>query len=423
MKYSIEWLDQQNNAVPEEAATVADVRLFLNQVNVTEHLNGRVPQDHITIAMYGLAYGLARDWWKIFGLREGDVSLISYRSGYVVPDIRLRFDGAAFEIAAEQRVYDNPGVRFWAGPAEVIPRQEAEAHLGRFIEEILDRLKSLGMSESGAHTRWARVKSSLNNPAEALFCEAAGSLALDPYQIDGPTADFIEDAESVFRGQALVEFVAGSAGVRRPDLLDWVRRMLADRSSHYRVPDLESIVREAAGTRLPDLTPQAWAIGYKRARQVRQVLNLDQADRFSSFRDIAKHLGAGPSFNVAPKAEGIRALRTHHSGGCQIHLRNHGESDVARSQHLFAMARALGDAACFLDDEQVAPINDLHNAYRQAAGRAFAAEFLAPVDEIRSMQADQHDLMSIADEFSVAPHVIERQIENSARIAKACSEY
>ena len=35
--------------------------------------------------------------------------------------------------------------------------------------------------------------------------------------------------------------------------------------------------------------------------------------------------------------------------------------------HLFAMARAVGDAACFRHTS-LAPVNDLHNAVRQAAG-------------------------------------------------------
>ncbi len=79
--------------------------------------------------------------------------------------------------------------------------------------------------------------------------------------------------------------------------------------------------------------------------------------------------------------------------------------------HLFAMARAVGDAA---------PVKDLHNTVRQAAGRAFAAEFLAPIDEIRSMRDDKHDLVTIANEFSVSTAVIERQLETEHRIHAAC---
>ena len=66
-------------------------------------------------------------------------------------------------------------------------------------------------------------------------------------------------------------------------------------------------------------------------------------------------------------------------------------------------------------------MNDLRDAYRQSAGRAFAAEFLAPVDEVRSMHDEGLDAVSIAAEFGVESTVVERQLENEGRIRAACA--
>lgn len=66
-------------------------------------------------------------------------------------------------------------------------------------------------------------------------------------------------------------------------------------------------------------------------------------------------------------------------------------------------------------------MNDLPFASRQACGRAFAAEFLAPVDEVRSMREDGLDAISIADEFGVSTEVVARQLENAERIRQACA--
>lgn len=44
-------------------------------------------------------------------------------------------------------------------------------------------------------------------------------------------------------------------------------------------------------------------------------------------------------------------------------------------------------------------VNGLHEADRQAAGRAFAAEFLAPIDEVLSMKESGADIAAIADEL------------------------
>ena len=113
VRNSVDWQDDAINAAPEERATVADLRLWLNDQNVCLHLRGQDARDHITIPLCSLAEGLALDWWTLFGARDHALSLIQYRSGFAVPDIRLTFDGAAFEIAAEQRIYTNPDVRFW----------------------------------------------------------------------------------------------------------------------------------------------------------------------------------------------------------------------------------------------------------------------------------------------------------------------
>ena len=183
MRTHVDWQDNAENAAPEERATIADVQLFLNEVNVTQHFQGTVADDSIPIALYGIAHGLAHHWWTIFGSRDRDVSLASFRSGYIFPDIRVRFDGAAFEVAAVQREYTNPEVRFWAGPAELMPRAAGERILEDLISKVLHRLDERNVRGTGAHLRWQRVQSSRQQSAEARFCEAAGSLGLDPYKI------------------------------------------------------------------------------------------------------------------------------------------------------------------------------------------------------------------------------------------------
>jgi len=67
-------------------------------------------------------------------------------------------------------------------------------------------------------------------------------------------------------------------------------------------------------------------------------------------------------------------------------------------------------------------VNELHYADRQAAARAFAAEFLAPINEILSMREDDKDIATIADEFNVSTELVELQLVNRERIAKACDQ-
>ncbi len=414
MRHSIDWQDDAVNAAPEERATVGDLRLFLNEQNVTMHMMAGEPGDHVTVALYGLANGLVHDWWTIFGARDQEVSLQRYRSGYLLPDIRLGFDGAVFEVSAWQCAYTDPDLRFLGGTSEILSRDEGETWLGSLVQEVIARLHDRGIRDSGAEIRWHRIRSSLSR-GERTFCEAAGSLGLDPYQIVDSVAHFIERAEAVFHEEAAVEFVSGAEQVGQEKLIEWVDRMVHFKGFRYRLADLRPIV-DVITKDLPAWTgTAAWAAGYRRARAMRNKLGISQNHRFSTFRDLARLLGAGAAYDLAPRVDGINALRRETSNGIDVHVRDHGSPQG----HLFALARAIGDAVCFPEAE-AAPINRLRHAYRQAAGRAFAAEFLAPIEEIKSMRADERDEFSIASEFGVMPTLIEHQIENQDRIAEAC---
>jgi hypothetical protein len=421
VRFSADWLENAQNVAPEERATVAKFRLWLAEQNVTMNLRDAVLTDHIVISLYSLAEGLAHDWWSLFGGREREISLIKHRSGYAMPDIRFRFDGMAFEATAFQKVYQNPPLRFWAGPPEVMTRGEAESSLSGLIELVLKQLESKGQKYTSAALRWERIQASRSDPQESAFCESAGALGLDPYAISESDSAIIEEAASLFQKESLAEFLSGAQDYKSDSLLKWVRT--AERRPKYKscVSDLMPIVRKAVRLAPERQGERSWALGYRRARSLREALDLRPQDRIRSDKVFAKKLGAAANFEPAGRVNGIRALRSHTTGDdVSIHMRDHGSSPQARVGQLFSFARAVGDVACFPSPTR-SPVNELRSAYRQAAGRAFAAEFLAPIDEVASMQADGHDLMTIADELSVSTTVVERQIENTQRIKSACA--
>lgn len=420
MKLSADWLDDAENAAPEERATVADVQLLVDSRNVMQHLFEGGLSEHTTIALYGLAHGLTHDWWSIFGGRDREFSLLKYRSGYILPDVRFWFDGSVFEVQAQEKAYRSPDARFWGGMQEVLSRSQGEAALSDIIERVLDRLKFAKLEEeTSAELRWKRVQFSRHSE-ERHFCEAAGSLGHDPYEIPEDAAQFIERAEEIFAREQLMEFAAGAKGVKPAPLIDWVESMRRHRGFRYRLATLQALSKQVVRDTPHKPDQEAWAVGYRRARAMRKALDMGQSTALSSYKELAQKLGASAAYAIAKHVDGIRALCTQREDGIQIHLRDHGRSGEAPAAHLFALARAVGDTVCFPDSD-LAPINDAHHAYRQAAGRAFAAEFLAPIDEISSMIADKHDLVTIANAFSVSTLAIEHQIQNKPRIEMACA--
>lgn len=417
MRFSADWQDDAANAAPEERATVADFRLFLDGQNVCQHLTGNSASDHLTLPLYNLAEGLAHGWWTLFGGRDHELPLIRFRSGFAVPDIRLSFDGDSFRYAAGQRSYVNPDVRFWAGPVETIPRPQAEAELTTFIDTVLHRLNARRVNQTSAALRWARVQQSRGDPEEAEFCEAAGALQLDPYQLSEADAATIEAAAELFHGECLTEFLAGTVMVDRQHLIQWVKAADGRDPEKSAIPDLRDIAARVADAAPPRDNEPAWALGYRRARQLRHVLNLRPTERVKDYEDFARRLGAGTKFAPAPVINGICVLRTRTGDTMHLHMRRHGPK--ASQAYLFTFARGVGDAVCFPNDHR-SPVNELRSAHRQAAGRACAAEFLAPVEELVAMRRDGYDIVSISEVFMVSTEVVERQLENLERIEWAC---
>jgi hypothetical protein len=417
-RHSADWIEEVPNAAPEERATVADLRLFLSEQNVTMHLRGEQAFDHITISLYPIAEGLAHDWWTIFGDRDRQISLTKYRSGFVLPDVRFQFDGSAFEISALQRTYRNPDVRFWGAANEVLTRADAEHVLDDFISSILGRLTGR-VPNTGAALRWARVQASRQDAEEAAFCECAGALGRDPYEVDISISDLINDAARIFTSEPLNEFLAGAKSFSASNLLQWIRKAESRSTGKSTVHNISAVANAVSLEAPARASERPWALGYRRARAIRRHMGISQSSRFTTLSALARQFGASHNFEPADKIDGVRALRSNHNGNVSIHLRDHGSSPHAEEAARFSFARAVGDIACFPEPTR-AIVNELHFATRQAAGRAFAAELLAPIEEIKSMLADRHDTITIAEEFGVSTVLIDRQIENAPRIAEAC---
>ena len=423
LRISVDWFEGAHNAAREERATACDFRVWITNQNVCLHVDGidGAVYDHVTMPAYSLAEGLAHDWWTIFGSRDKEYQLIRHRMGYTTHDVRFKFDGVAFETYSCQHSYSNPGTRFWTGPTELMSRSVAESTLAGFIDQVITRLHEANLHGTSADLRWARVQASRLDHDETEFCEAAGALGVDPYSIGEEETDFITQSAALFNDEPRIEFLAG---VPRPSLrggtLDWIRYVESRPPYQSRLPDLASVADQVCRATLQRSGDRSWALGYRRAGAARAVLNKKQSDRISSTGELARALG-NKSIRSAGRTSGLRALVSLFGGNVHVHLRDRPRTPEARVSELFAFTRAVGDAICFPGTPR-AVVNELHYADRQAAARAFAAEFLAPINEILSMREDDKDIATIADEFNVSTELVELQLVNRERIAKACDQ-
>ena len=211
VRFSVEWLDGAPNVCAEERATLCRLRIFVGDENACVFYDPQTDEkyDHVVVPAVHLAEGIATDWWSIFGRRDHEHSLLPWRTGFVLPDVRLKFDGATFEVVGDQLHCDNPKLRFWLVGAETLSRDAAESVLSNFVEQVIDKLACEGVTSSEVALCWSRVSESRADPHERSFCEAAGALGADPYSISDADASFVDAAGELFVGEALTEFLAG----------------------------------------------------------------------------------------------------------------------------------------------------------------------------------------------------------------------
>jgi len=215
--------------------------------------------------------------------------------------------------------------------------------------------------------RWERVAASRLDLEEAAFCEAAGALAVDPYSIEERDSILIDQAGRLFDGEALNEFLAGLVpGPARDATITWIAESEARSDDLTRLPDLAGLAREVSKNTPAKASEKGWAIGYRRARVARRALHLGTTEKVENFRHLADFLGA-PQFTVQGSVEGLQAVVSNRTDGIHVYLR---DLRTEPSAQLFSFGRAAGDAICF-PDERRGVVNGLHEASRQAAGRAF----------------------------------------------------
>lgn len=431
MKFLVEWVESGKNACAEERATLCYLQIIVEDENACAFYDASEGQhfEHLFVPAVHLAEGIADGWWKIFGGRDQYFSIFPYRNGFALPDLKLSFDGSRFEVIGSQFSSDNPKIKFWSTESNT-ERDIAESALSEFIDQVVERLSNKGVKKTEVESRWSHIACSRDNPDEQTFCEAAGALGADPYMIAESDVSLIKLAVGQFSGEVLIEFLAGvretsskytsSLHATGKNELEWLNNAESRRPYQFQLDELDGLANDLRNHSQKVAGERAWGQGYRMAKVFRNALGLDAVDKYTSIKSLSKMLG-NTEFRRASGETAIRAAVSRTDGGkTGIHLRKLGRKKWEYLSEEFAFARAVGDAVCFPDDE-ISVVNALKSAERQAVGRAFAAELLAPIDKILDMNDAGKDVGEIAESLEVSPLTVTHQIENKDRIQAACA--
>jgi hypothetical protein len=414
---------------PELRATWARLQIWVRRDCVTL-VRDRASGHHrrsIVVPLYPLAEWIAFNWWQLrFDGREREPlarlrrrNMASAGDGFVWPDLQFRTTGEFTYL--EWRALPAPEtqlIEYVSRGGCYVESGVTMAVLANLVEDVLGRLAEMGIRNTPLESEWERVRGA--DEGEQEFCQVASRLGLDTYS-EG--VDLVHSIEKV-----LVPLPAAV----HADFLDVVRptpQSLAN-SARWVVNELRRLSNSAPATSPRfdlDLVADAasgpataghllpWVAGYAVARELRHRLELAPHEPFPEEMPVAVER---PTRKDSDGFTGVGA-RVNGSQVAQVVLAGSTRAESRR----FGMARAMwhsvtpeevrgarGGGAQFLLTRATSA--------SQQAGRAFAAELLAPAAGIRDQLgadpglASQEELEEVAAHFGTDGLVIAHQVDN-----------
>lgn len=262
-----------------------------------------------------------------------------------------------------------------------------------------------GRSARPLHALLRRVEDSRNQSAERAFCRTAGGLGLAPYDLENNRAAQIHDLlQLIPEEDSRLEFSSAVLADALDDGQLWTSQQLEHFRQRNALPVLARL--RANCTSGTNASVRPFRHGYALARNARADLNLAKDQSVGGVEGLSKLLGAGDRIGLSPEAPGsLRGFLRVEDEVPTIIVEDEGPRASA-----FVLARGIGDFIAF--GNRASCVADLYTD-RQAVGRAFAAEFMAPTDAVTYMiEEEDLPIAQISDHFGVSPMVVQRQYEN-----------
>jgi DNA-binding transcriptional ArsR family regulator len=351
---------------------------------------------------------LLSHWWRMLYRRNAPLRLWDFAfgdRGERLFSFMVTAQGSGLRLSARGK--DGSMLDLEPGLANTSVTMFERHLLDEIIRPIAARHRLCGRLAKPLHNLLARIEDSRSQAAEQSFCRAAGSLGVSPYDLGDDKVARIHELIDRFPDEdARLEF--GSAVLL--DMLDdgqhWISSELevhGDSNRMHCLADLRSRCKPKADW----VSEKPYNQGYAWANAVRAEHGFAADQPIGGLDGLSRILGAKGKIGLGPPAPGsLRGFLAADASEPVIIVAGKHEKSNA-----FVLARAMGDYLVF--GSRAACVADLYTD-RQAVGRAFAAELLAPRSAIIEMkEGEEKSETHIADHFGVSSWVIERQYENS----------
>ena len=393
-------------------------------------------RDFIEVSVFPLAEFIAANWWPLLNEPQEKEKLLldtsafkqrhwinRHTDGFAYPTLGFFGADSSVRVVARPSHIESANIEFpvssgstsalWNG----VERQEVESALLNFLAATADRLPVNG-NKAWLQDLLERIRHARSDQDEALYCRCAGLLGADPFELGDTLYTAITQTVAIVGQDIALEIFAVAEAPHVVQRAQWLHDQAQGAIKKSReVAKHASALKQSVRTACAQ-DGKPWVRGYAVAQQLRALLNLTPDMPMQHDEAVTQALFGAPAAVVSSIKDlelnsGARGVISQGSEGLGIAMP--GKSGPL-SQSQFQLAASFADFV-FSGDSEIY-LSTAAATDRQKANRAFAAEFLAPIQGIQekwsSKKTPHTNVESIADAFGVSPYHIRYQVQNQA---------
>ncbi|WP_295476515.1 hypothetical protein [uncultured Pseudomonas sp.] len=413
----------------EFSDTTGQLKMCVGETCLTknEDVWSRTVNDSVLVSAYPLALWLASSWWRLNYEAlptSGLVPKIDWRMshelgavnhGYVWPRVIIASDGEGVKVWAEQGVMQGQSVQYLYGldVPRVIALESFQLCASVFIESVLGRLNATGHYDNELAELWCYVQQGLADPEMRARRILEAQMGFDPE----------ECPEGILDRALLLQRMTGAGAMA--ELAPFIGQQHMDGQG---IPLIDGLVSQSGIQAHPEL-PNHFEVTngrpWQRGRQAAKKLRAAMDNMNKPFKDIDLYHLLGVTqkqvdgFSI-DQQQSVAVIKSTESG--QISLIPRKRHPVAKRVEYARFIASVYEVSGSQEGWMVS--TDLTTA-KQQYQRAFAAEFLCPIDSLLDCLAGDFSESAreeVADHFGVSEKTVEALLINNGYLGGSSVE-
>jgi hypothetical protein len=411
---------------PEIFHTMANLALHIGDVNLmqNEDIWAKTIRDSVLLSAYPLAMWLASSWWRLNFEplpANGITPSIDWRMahemgaanhGFVWPKVLFASDCEVMQIwAIPSSANTQQSVRYLNGldiPTS-IKLADFQRSVETFITSVLDRLDAVDCQNTDLRNLWQLIQEERADLNSLNYRRLEAELGYDPDECSETMMSKAQALEQQMGAEALSELAPVYGRIAGDSSLDAIQEMI-DSSGLTGTPKIPSLQKSKSTRGAP------WQRAVAVARELRE--SLSKRNDVIGNKQLYDLLGLS-----ARSVEKWTPSKPNNAAAIAVPCNNNQLKFVPRKKHpmakRFELARLLGDYILTGNtDKQWLTSTDLSTS-RQKYQRAFAAEFLCPIDALQDFLQNDYSESAIEDateHFQVSSTTVNSLLRNNGLI-------